>query len=171
MVRRNPAEVADWLRARGKAARPNVTRARASALGEIFSLVDESETGALDASQVREALTVLGDAFATVEDATRAMARVGIAPDGKMEFPEFLAIVTGPEPATPRLAAGARRSTRTSSLPPELTAVAHRRARLIDRVVTNEGGARVRILERAEESARVAPSPSSDASPASRAAR
>ena len=157
MVRRNPAEVADWLRARGKAARPNVTRARASALGEIFSLVDESETGALDASQVREALTVLGDAFATVEDATRAMARVGIAPDGKMEFPEFLAIVTGPEPATPRLAAGARRSTRTSSLPPELTAVAHRRARLIDRVVTNEGGARVRILERAEESARVDP--------------
>ena len=156
MVRRNPAEVADWLRARGKAARPNVTRARASALGEIFSLVDESETGALDASQVREALTVLGDAFATVEDATRAMARVGIAPDGKMEFPEFLAIVTGPEPVTPRLAAGARRSTRTS-LPPELTAVAHRRARLIDRVVTNEGGARVRILERAEESARVDP--------------
>ncbi len=156
MVRRNPAEVADWLRARGKAARPDVTRARASALGEIFSLVDESETGALDASQVREALTVLGDAFATVEDATRAMARVGIAPDGKMEFPEFLAIVTGPEPATPRLAAGAQRSTRTS-LPPELTAVAHRRARLIDRVVTNEGGARVRILERAEKSARVDP--------------
>ena len=156
MVRRNPAEVADWLRARGKAARPDVTRARASALGEIFSLVDESETGALDASQLREALTVLGDVSATVEDATRAMARVGIAPDGKMEFPEFLAIVTGPEPVTPRLAAGARRSTRTS-LPPELTAVAHRRARLIDRVVTNEGGARVRILERAEESARVDP--------------
>ena len=114
MVRRNPAEVADWLRARGKAARPDVTRARASALGEIFSLVDESETGALDASQLREALTVLGDVSATVEDATRAMARVGIAPDGKMEFPEFLAIVTGPEPVTPRLAAGARRSTRTS---------------------------------------------------------
>ena len=35
--------------------------------------------------------------------------------------------------------------------------MAHRRARLIDRVVTNEGGARVRILERAEESARVDP--------------
>ena len=31
MVRRNPAEVADWLRARGKAPRPDVTRARASA--------------------------------------------------------------------------------------------------------------------------------------------
>ena len=154
MVRRNPAEVADWLRARGKAARPDVTRARASALGEIFSLVDESETGALDAGQVREALAVLGDESATVEDAERAMARVGIAPNGKMEFPEFLAIVTGPEPATPRLSAAARS---TAALPPELTAVAHRRARLIDRVVTNRGGARVRILERAEESARVDP--------------
>ena len=98
----------------GKSRPPRRHQGARERLGEIFSLVDESETGALDASQVREALTVLGDASATVEDATRAMARVGIAPDGKMEFPEFLAIVTGPEPVTPRLAAGARRSTRTS---------------------------------------------------------
>ena len=110
MVRRNPAEVADWLRARGKAARPNVTRARASALGrDILPRRRVGDRRAGRHRRVREALTVLGDAFATVEDATRAMARVGIAPDGKMEFPEFLAIVTGPEPATPRLAAGARR--------------------------------------------------------------
>jgi len=95
--------------------RPDDARARLS-LGQALSEIgrDAEALGqleqaiALDASQVREALTVLGDAFATVEDATRAMARVGIAPDGKMEFPEFLAIVTGPEPATPRLAAGAR---------------------------------------------------------------
>ena len=150
MVRRNPAEVADWLRARGKSSRPDVTRARASAIGEIFNLVDESGSGALDSARVREAFRVLGDANATVEDAERAMARVGIAPNGKMEFPEFLTIVTGPEPATPRLANGAS----AAMLPLEMLALSHRRARLIDRVVTNDGGARVQILERAEENAR-----------------
>ena len=150
MVRRNPAEVADWLRARGKSSRPDVTRARASAIGEIFNLVDESGSGALDSARVREAFRVLGDANATVEDAERAMARVGIAPNGKMEFPEFLTIVTGPEPATPRLTNGAS----AAMLPLEMLALSHRRARLIDRVVTNDGGARVQILERAEENAR-----------------
>jgi hypothetical protein len=54
----DPGSISAWLRKRGKAARPELTRTQRAELAECFALIDEDESGAIDARELEEAFKV-----------------------------------------------------------------------------------------------------------------
>lgn len=56
--RGDPLAVSSWLRKRGKASRPELTRTQRAELAECFALIDEDGSGAIDHSELEEAFKV-----------------------------------------------------------------------------------------------------------------
>ena len=87
------SSTASWLRKRGKAKGPALSRQSRSELALCFSMIDEDDNGAIDADELRVAFAALG------VDATRAqcvaeIARVDRDRSGTIQLPEFVTLVT-----------------------------------------------------------------------------
>ena len=90
---RDASSTASWLRKRGKAKGPALSRQSRSELALCFSMIDEDDNGAIDADELRVAFAALG------VDATRAqcvaeIARVDRDRSGTIQLPEFVTLVT-----------------------------------------------------------------------------
>ena len=70
---RDESSTANWLRKRGKAKRPALSRESRSDLALCFSMIDEDDNGAIDADELRVAFAALG------VDATHAQCVAEIA--------------------------------------------------------------------------------------------
>ena len=90
---RDASSTASWLRKRGKAKGPALSRQSRSELALCFSMIEEDDNGAIDADELRVAFAALG------VDATRAqcvaeIARVDRDRSGTIQLPEFVTLVT-----------------------------------------------------------------------------
>lgn len=151
---RDPQAVASWLRRHGKAKRAYISRDERADLAACFTMLDEDGRGAIDARGLLEAFLLLGIP-ATLEQCRRRVSEVDRDASGQVEFPEFVQLVTTTTTrAAAPCASGKARVDDAAPLPFALRAVAHRRREMMERVRTNADGARVRLLERADEAAR-----------------
>ena len=153
---RDPQAVASWLRRHGKAKRAYISRDERADLAACFTMLDEDGSGAIDARGLLEAFSLLGIP-ATLEQCRRRVSEVDRDASGQVEFPEFVQLVTTTttRPAAPCASErSAARVDDAAPLPFALRAVAHRRRKMMEQVRTNADGARVRLLERADEAAR-----------------
>lgn len=151
---RDPQAVASWLRRHGKAKRADISRDERADLAACFTMLDEDGSGAIDARGLLEAFLLLGIP-ATLEQCRRRVSEVDRDASGQVEFPEFVQLVTTTTTrAAAPCASGKARVDDAAPLPFALRAVAHRRREMMERVRTNADGARVRLLERADEAAR-----------------
>ena len=151
---RDPQAVASWLRRHGKAKRAYISRDERADLAACFTMLDEDGSGAIDARGLLEAFLLLGIP-ATLEQCRRRVSEVDRDASGQVEFPEFVQLVTTTTTrAAAPCASGEARVDDAAPLPFALRAVAHRRREMMERARTNADGARVRLLERADEAAR-----------------
>ena len=169
---RDESSTANWLRKRGKAKRPALSRESRSDLALCFSMIDEDDNGAIDADELRVAFAALG-VDATHAQCVAEIARVDRDRSGTIQFPEFVTLVTSLGAASGRDGAKSRTSGRDEAMR-RLTAGsdadADARVVLAEAGVGPDGQGMERAL--AEARARVAatrtePDPSRDAATSS----
>ena len=90
---RDASSTASWLRKRGKAKGPALSRQSRSELALCFSMIDEDDNGAIDADELRVAFAALG-VDATRSQCVAEIARVDRDRSGTIQLPEFVTLVT-----------------------------------------------------------------------------
>ena len=112
---RDESSTANWLRKRGKAKRPALSRESRSDLALCFSMIDEDDNGAIDADELRVAFAALG-VDATHAQCVAEIARVDRDRSGTIQFPEFVTLVTSLGAASGRDGAKSRTSGRDEAM-------------------------------------------------------
>ena len=112
---RDESSTANWLRKRGKAKRPALSRESRSDLALCFSMIDEDDNGAIDADELRVAFAALG-VDATHAQCVAEIARVDRDRSGTIQFPEFVTLVTSLGAASGRDGANSRTSGRDEAM-------------------------------------------------------
>ncbi|KAK9845373.1 hypothetical protein WJX81_004773 [Elliptochloris bilobata] len=87
------ASVFDWLRSRGHAVRPELSRVEREQLQDCFTLIDADGSGAIDVSELWQAFRLLNLRVSKAQ-VTEMLAEVDADGSGEVEFPEFLEIMT-----------------------------------------------------------------------------
>ena len=87
------SSIAAWLRKRGKAVRPVLSKEQRDELRECFNLIDADGSGAIDADELIEAFKVLGYHIKRKE-CEALLAEVDRDGSGEVEYPEFVEIMT-----------------------------------------------------------------------------
>lgn len=152
------SSISGWLRKRGKAVRPELTREQRDELKECFALIDTDGSGAIDADELQEAFKVLGMHVrrSEVEAMLEEVDRDG---SGEVEYPEFVEIMTtklaDSQYAEELSGAGdiederdKRKSGKAKTLPFQLLAAAYRRKKMLEAVMLDQDGARSRFVSK-----------------------
>jgi hypothetical protein len=104
---RDASSTASWLRKRGKAKGPALSRQSRSELALCFSMIDEDDNGAIDADELRVAFAALG-VDATRSQCVAEIARVDRDRSGTIQLPEFVTLVTSLDASSGRDGATSR---------------------------------------------------------------
>ncbi|XRB04568.1 centrin-1 [Pycnococcus provasolii] len=152
------SSIAAWLRKRGKAVRPVLSKEQRDELRECFNLIDADGSGAIDADELIEAFKVLGYHIKRKE-CEALLAEVDRDGSGEVEYPEFVEIMTtklskrndeDDDDVSDAVKADAARA-KKKALPFQLLATAYRRKRMLEAVIHDENGMRAKLALKAEE--------------------
>mmetsp|Transcript_31529 Transcript_31529/g.102733 ORF Transcript_31529/g.102733 Transcript_31529/m.102733 type:complete len:556 (-) Transcript_31529:2236-3903(-) len=157
------ASIAEWLRRRGKALRPELSREQRVELRDCFSLIDTDGSGAIDADELQEAFKVLGLKFRRA-DIERILSEIGDG-TGVVEFPEFIEIMTAVDQKKKEAyeksnsdheASGRGSPPKERALPFHLLATAYRRKKILEGVINEANEDRALLIAKARKQTELA---------------